>query len=289
MIQRKANKPIRGFTLVEILVAVTILTMIFSIVFGTFFYTVENAEERQEQAALYHRAGFIVNNVSQSVGSAYVPFAGEYGNYHDEEDEELSVFAGKDDLLHDFNADSLSLFTTNPRFGGTEMPNAISYVSYSVESADEYEPDEAFRDENNPLVLKCSSKPLLLEDESYVSEWVLNIRSFELQYFDGSDWFEEWIYEDQGILPRAVKLEIELADIHGASHRFDSVVAIRVNTLLEEAAKEEQLAEEEEEKEAEEEEGTQREQEAPGEQSESLFDEELVSEGTENDTMSPWQ
>jgi prepilin-type N-terminal cleavage/methylation domain-containing protein len=275
---RIAHNGARGFTLVEILVAVTILTMIFSIVFGTFFYTVENAEERQEQAALYYRAGFILNNISQSVGSAYVPYAGSYADYREEGEDERSIFQGKDDSIEDLKADSLHVFTTNPRFGSRDMPGAVSYVSYSVGLVDDFDLDQAFRDENNPLVLKCSSKPLMLEGDEYVSEWTLNIRSFDLQYFDGSGWLEEWTYEDQGILPRAVKVEIELADVYGVPHRFDSVVAVQVNTLIEG-----QAAVEKEEKQGEEEKEKEEEREDNKKESESLFDEEPLFESGETD------
>ena len=55
-----------GFTLLEVLVAVTLLVMISSIVFGTFFYTINNAEQLEERATLYHSASFILESISRS-------------------------------------------------------------------------------------------------------------------------------------------------------------------------------------------------------------------------------
>lgn len=235
-----------GFTLIELLVAATILTMIFTIVFGTFFYTIENAEEQQARAALYHRASFILNNISQGVSSACVPFAGLYFD----ENSDKSVFSGTGDPLGDFEADALSAFTTNPRFGDRKMEGDIAYVTYEVTQAGDVDAVGWFYDENNPLALKCTVEPLLLDSEragGTEPQWTLNIRSLNFEYFDGDGWLEEWNYEDQGMLPDAVRIELELADSGGGSHLFSTTAFVQVNGLLEEPL--ETGAEEEEERE----------------------------------------
>ncbi len=220
-----------GFTLIEILVAITILAMIFSIIFGTFFYTVRNAEEQEERAAIYHRANFILSNISRNVSSAYVPFAGSYSP----EDDDQSVFLGTDTLIENSDADSLSAFTTNPRFGTRAMPGETARVSYEVVRAQDLEDAELFGDENNPFVLKCTVEPLLLksEDEEATPQWSLNIRSLNLEYSDGADWLQEWKYEDQGVLPDAVRVALELADSNGDTYTFSTIAHVEVNTLLE--------------------------------------------------------
>lgn len=258
MRSRDKNPPAAGFTLIEILVAVTILTMIFSIVFGTFFYTINNAEEREEQAALYHRANFILNGISQNVSSAYVPFAGDSRSYIEEEGEDRDpIFFGRDDYINDSDADSLSLFTANPRFGSDSTPGNVSHVNYQV--SENFELEEWRRDEHNPLTLGFSANSLLLLDPEK-TQWTLNIRSLNIEYFDGVGWLQEWSYEGQGVLPRAMRVSLGLADSTGAPHIFSTVVTCRVNTLLEELP-EEQEQEEQEEKEEQEEQEEQEQQE----------------------------
>ena len=131
----------------------------------------------------------------------------------------------------------MSAFTTNPRFGDRKMEGDIAYVTYEVTQADDVDAVGRFYDENNPLALKCTVEPLLLDSEGAGGtepQWTLNIHSLNFQYFDGGDWVEEWNYEDQGMLPDAVRIELELADSGGGSHLFSTTAFVQVNALLEE-------------------------------------------------------
>lgn len=220
-----------GFTLIEILVTMAILATIFSIVFGTFFYTVNNAETQEERAAIYHRGSFIVNNFCQNLASAFVPFAGEYS----EEKNDRPIFIGTENSIENIPADSLSAFTTNPRFASRNMAGEIAYVTYEV-AADSGEAG-SYEDENNPLTLKCSVVPLLLKSEEEGAGkvyWEQNIRSFNIEYFDGTDWVMEWSYTEEKTLPTAVRATVELADSKGNTYTFSATARVQVNTALEE-------------------------------------------------------
>jgi prepilin-type N-terminal cleavage/methylation domain-containing protein len=249
---RKGLRLTSGFTLIEILVATAILAMIFSIIFGTFFYTIENVEEQQERAALYHRANFILNNISQSVSSACVPFGGRY----DGRKSERSAFLGTAQSLEDPEAYLLSMFTTNPRFSTGEKAGGIAYVTYDLVPFEETEEAEFLEDEENPIILRCMIEPLFLISDGAGEgqwQWELNVHSLTIEYYDGSEWFQEWSFEDQGVLPDAIRTDLELADSEGERFEFSSIASIHVNTLLEEPV-EEKVEEEEQEEETEEEE-----------------------------------
>jgi general secretion pathway protein J len=228
------KKPMRadGFTLIEVLVAVTILAMIFSILFGTFFYTVKNAEEQEERAAIYHKANFILNNINQNVSSAYIPFGGQYKS---DEDEEKPVFSGTDAANGDTPGDALSIFTTNPRFAAPSLAGEIAYVSYeTTEEATEEAP--VLHDENNPLTLRCTVTPLLTgaEEEGAAPQWAINIHSLDFQFFDGEDWVSKWDFKEQESLPSALKAVLEIADSGGTIYSFSTIAQIHANAVLEE-------------------------------------------------------
>ncbi len=221
-----------GFTLIEILVTVAILAVIFSIIFGTFFYTVNNAETQEERAAIYHRASFILNNISQNLASACVPFAGNYS----EENNDRKIFVGTKNSTGDTPADSLSLFTTNPRFASPSMAGEIAYVSYEVTSTPSGEPG-SFEDKNNPLTLKCTVEPLFLKSTDEAgggAQWEQNIRSLSIEYFDGSNWVTEWSYTDEKALPAAARATLELADSDGNTYSFSTTACVQVDTTIEE-------------------------------------------------------
>ncbi|RJP64059.1 MAG: prepilin-type N-terminal cleavage/methylation domain-containing protein [Candidatus Abyssobacteria bacterium SURF_17] len=268
-----------AFTLIELLVAITILGTIFTIVFGTFAYTLTNAESQQERAAVYHRASFILNTFSQSIASAYVPFGGQYQENEDGE----PIFLGEDSFVGEVNADSLSAFTANVQgLGSKEMPGIV-HVRYETTSVEDTEEEQVLADVNNPLVLTCVVESLLsVQDEnSEPIQWTLNIHSLNLEYFDGSDWIQEWSYEEQGMLPTAVRLELELADADGSVYTFSTTARVHVDTPLEELEEPGAETQEEEEEDAGEEEEGSKETEESGSETPTPLEEEESPEATD--------
>lgn len=253
----KADTRRSGFTILEVLVAVTIFAMMSTIVFGTLFYTANSVEQLEERAALYHRAGFILNDISRSVTSAYAPYAGTYIDEWGGRD----IFLAGGDPFGDGRAGSLSTFTTNPRLAAGAPGAGIAYVSYELIEATEIEDAPGWiADENNPLVLLCDVEPLLsapgVEDGYFIS-WALNVSSLNLEYFDGTEWTKEWSYEDQEAFPSAVKVELELTDSSGEIHAYSTIAFVRANAPLEEPPEEALDVEVEEEgEETDEDEGT---------------------------------
>ena len=222
-----------GFTLIEVLVAMTILVIIFTIVFGTFFYTVNNAEEQEERAALYHRASYILNDISRTVSSAFVPFGGTFPA----EEEEKPIFLGEMNQIADHEISTLSAFTTNRFYSARGDVQDIAYVSYEVTEPGDIDSIGWIKDENNPLVLKSEAETLFLEAENTDEKkplWALNISSLDIEYFDGSGWLSTWDYEEQKTLPVAVRMNLELADSNSSTHSFSTIAFVHVNTLLEE-------------------------------------------------------
>jgi prepilin-type N-terminal cleavage/methylation domain-containing protein len=236
-----------GFTLIEILVAVTILAMIFAIIFGTFFYMIQNTEEQEERAQIYQRAGFILNNISQNVASAYIPFLGkpasEEKNTTDitdttEEAEQQPVFLGTASDDQNEPIDTWSLFTTNPRFAAPMLAGEIASVQYSIAEEDENKSVSVpAKDKNNPVCLSCTVAPFITgeaeEDSSF--QWNMNIRSLKFEYFNGEEWTSEWSYEEEDALPSAVKVALEIADSEGNPYTFSTVASIPVNTPFHES------------------------------------------------------
>jgi len=227
----------------EVLLAVTILAMIFGIVFGTFFYTITNAEEQQERAVIYHKANFLLNDITQNTASAYVPFGGrlgsetsaETGETVETEETEQSIFMGTPSENEDTPVDSLELFTTNSRFSARMLAGEIAHVTYGPAEQDVEDLPYAV-DENNPYALQCTVAPLLTETEDGggVFQWTMNVHSLRFEYFDGTEWLPEWVYEDETALPAAVKVTLEIADSNGELFPFSTIARIPVNSVLEE-------------------------------------------------------
>ncbi len=231
----KADTHCSGFTILEVLVAVTILAMMSMIIFGALFYTASSVEQLEERAALYHRAGFILVDISRSVTSAYAPYA---GTYIDAAGSGRDIFLATGDPFGDGQAGYLSTFTTNPRLAAGAPGTGIAYVSYELIEATEFNDAPGWiEDENNPLVLHCDVEPLLSAPgggDGHFTSWALNVRSLNFEYFDGAAWMKEWSYEDQEAFPAAVKVELELGDSSGESHAYSTIAYVRANAPLEE-------------------------------------------------------
>jgi prepilin-type N-terminal cleavage/methylation domain-containing protein len=240
-----------GFTILEVLVAVTVLAMMTTIVFSVFFYTITNAEQLEERAALRHRAGFILGDISRTVSSAYAPYAGmDIG-----EGDGRPAFLGASAPFEEGRAGSLGVFTTNPRLAAGTPGGDIAYVSYQLtESADVEDAPGWVAEEDNPLVLLCAVEPLLAIDDGEdgrFTTWALNVHSLNLEYFDGDEWLTEWDSESQEGYPSAVKIDLELRDSNDESLMYSTVAYVHANTPLDEPS-DERLDEEEEEAEDEE-------------------------------------
>ena len=67
-------------------------------------------------------------------------------------------------------------------------------------------------------------------DDKVESLWMLNVRSLKIEYYDGSSWVSEWDYEESGMLPEAVRVELELADSSATTYSFSTMAHIHVNT-----------------------------------------------------------
>ena len=258
------NSGISGFTILEVLVAVTILAMMATIVFSVFFYTITNAEQLEERAALRHRAGFILGDISRTVSSAYAPYGGAYVG----EEDGRPIFLGMGDPFGEDSAGSLGVFTTNPRLAAGTQSAGIAFVSYElIESVDVEQAPGWIAEENNPLVLLCAVEPILAigdgEAGSFTS-WALNVHSLNLEYFDGLEWAPEWNYEEREGYPDAVKIDLELRDSNDEGLTYSTVAYVHANTPLEEPLEDALAGEEPEEEEEEEGEETGEEGEGAG-------------------------
>ena len=175
---RKNCKRSGGFTLLELVVALTILTLI-TVLIGQFFYLALNAWEKGEaETVLTQRLRVLSGLLSQEIKSAY-PYKMEI------DDEKVVVFKGE--------ADSIMFVTTIADFsyGG------FKWIRYSFKDGTLFQKQGLLPDKELPD--KISG------DEEIVDSDMEEI-GFEYYSVDDGEWKDSWDYGEY--LPGAVRVQL---------------------------------------------------------------------------------
>lgn len=158
-----------GFTLFEVLVAVTIIALLLTTIYGV-FTSVSSAKERLEATGEgYHQARVLFDRISREVRGAYLP-AG-----HPD-----ALFAGGNGGTPFLE---LSSTAATPQSGGK---GGINIVRYEVQTDSE--------SSDGRKVLLRSEVPLHEADRRQEGAYRLatGIDELRWRYYDGQEWQEEW-------------------------------------------------------------------------------------------------
>ena len=230
----------KGFTLIELMVAITLLTIVVSVVYASFSsVTISMEQARKINAELQIRT-FLTRNLRDNLAQAYDPWlpgaaylAPSLPRQDPDELEEDARYwlVGEDIEGPDGPADKLTFASTAPLLGNTGMPGMLKQVSYYISEETEDEDGESVGLYRNS-VLTTPSKLVFTEqavegwmpppegegiggdDRDSVSlddaepAWSAPIRSMNIRYFDGEEWLDEWSSLGEGRLPWSVEFRI---------------------------------------------------------------------------------
>ncbi len=192
-----------GFTLLEVLVAISIVAIVLTTIYGV-FTGVSAAKIRLEaDSEAYHRARVIFDRLGREIRGA-VPAGGADGK---------GVFrAGRDSQGEPF----LELTTTAVAQPG-EGNTGIALVYYGL--AEDRERPQAKK------VLRRSERSALYRETTAAGAGLMRlapgIEQLQLRFYTGSDWRDDWDAGTDG-LPALVELSLALIDSEGRRHRFFS-------------------------------------------------------------------
>ena len=102
-----------GFTLLEVMIAISIMTTILVILFGTYSAAVERAARTRELSQMYHEARVLLQLIVNDLRSAYVKEATEQAQQALERTKTPPTsFIGEDRTEFDHPADKITLSTS---------------------------------------------------------------------------------------------------------------------------------------------------------------------------------
>jgi prepilin-type N-terminal cleavage/methylation domain-containing protein len=192
--------PIResGFTLIEVMAAVSILALIASVTFVVVFGAVERSRFLDRRLDLQTEAVSIIRLMAEDMKSAYLA------------DGVTPYFEGEDVFSRDIPTDRVGLLTTAVLPVSPELlTGSIGEVEYLVEEGENGQLSLVRREES-PAVAPF--------DEGGMSyEVTKRLKSLELAYSDGEDWFDEWDSQSETSfsgkrLPRKIGIVLTLAE-----------------------------------------------------------------------------
>lgn len=212
----------RGFTLMEIMIAVAITGMMGALI-AVAFQTGYSAREQVEQDASYYRMlRAAMNRMTREISAAYVSDRYDPKRYRDQNDRPTN-FIGQADRLTFSALANVRMYTD-----AKESDQVV--LEYTVKSAT----DRAARGRNdlfrraNPLVTdrmdRGGTEDVLFE----------GIKRLELEYWDSDrkEWVSEWDtrrMEKKALLPTRVKITLHAVDESGKEARYTSQARIALN------------------------------------------------------------
>jgi type II secretion system protein J len=216
---RKRWQDTQGFTLLEVLIAISIMATILVILFGTYSAAVDRAARSRELSQIYHEARVLLQLLANDLRSSYVKESIEQAQQVAHQVRvNPTTFIGEDHSDADKPADKLTFSTTLPVQRPDVPDTEMCRVSYSLEEVNDPPQSRAlFRRVN------CSLDPLAT-DQDHLFLLTDLAHGLDFKYYDeqGTEYLDWNSNEPQGgkRLPARVKITLVLADQQGQLRPF---------------------------------------------------------------------
>jgi general secretion pathway protein J len=210
--------PSTGFTLIEMLVALAIMSTIVTMVYGSYAATSRSLDIYNSRMACSERACLVLRLMARQLRCAYAP-SPETGST--QSSPQNSTPSTQPDAFradaHEANGQILSFITTGGLDAGPDRSTALSHVLYR------YDPS------NGTLSIRCEPYVYQVDALQDPGGWrpiLSGITGMDLQFYDGRQWLPKWDGGENRELPRAVKIAIAVINERGRDHEFGTTVPI---------------------------------------------------------------
>ena len=213
-------KDLKGFTLLEILIAIVILVTVLSTVFASFTGTLRLVSETESQAEVYQMARIALERITEDLESVYVPPV-PLGPAELEEDEESFGFSGEDKDIEGNSADSLRFLSrAHLVLGEQDLPCGTAEIGYYVKE----------HEEEGGLTLYRSDR-LQLEEELEQGEGGLplceRLVSVNFSYYDADgEEYDSWDPTSEEGVPQIVSISLEFVNPADAENPLKFVTSV---------------------------------------------------------------
>jgi type II secretion system protein J len=186
----------RGFTLVEVMLAVMILAVMMSIIYGVVVSTVNAAQRVEEITASSEIGPAILTRVRSDIEAAFLPKEGEF-------------FVGSKKPGGGGDRDRIDFISGELAYGSE---NEVEEARFHSINEVGYQVLDNRKDPNVGVLYRrldyfIDAEPL---KGGRLTEVYDRVRSFSLRYYDGEQWRPDWNNKTQKGLPKAVEIEVKI-------------------------------------------------------------------------------
>ena len=221
--QRTTKRP--AFTLLEIIITLSMLVLILGSVYGTYMATTRSLANSEPKHALQQQARVFLQRIALEIRCCYA-------GYQDESPQPSPTnIRGEEKEL--FKQEDASLFV------GKEVSSEQSFLQF-VTSAVTLKRDNSlgglaiveymFDESMNTLSQRKRRYIGGFEDDKDNYDWFVvleNVQEITSGYFDGKEWLKEWVSNDaKGSLPKAIEISLVLQAEDVGPLSFTSTVQI---------------------------------------------------------------
>ncbi|MBA7605892.1 hypothetical protein ES703_13027 [subsurface metagenome] len=181
----------KGFTLVEILIAVTIVSLILTIIYGSYASSIDTMNYTRKKMDAFSMVRLTLSRMNDEITSSFFS-----------EDSEDVMFAGEEGKIDFISSSHERIFKDSKEYDLVEIgyftepdeEGASGSESLSLWRREDGTPDDD--------VLEGGEKENLIE----------GLEGLEFKYYDGEEWRDEWDSKEGEGLPQAVKVTLKFAN-----------------------------------------------------------------------------
>ena len=206
-----AERTARGFTIIEIMVAMSILALIVAAVYSSWMAIVRGSKTGLEAAAAVQRSRIAVQTLDQALTSAR-SFAADIQYYGFLAENGAGAWLS-------FVAKLPESFPRSGRFGDYD----VRRVTFSLEAGPDSDKQLVLR--QNPLLMDMD-----IDEQEHPIVLAKNVKAFEMLFWDAhsGDWTDEWTQTNQ--LPQLMAITLRLGGKNNDTRQAEREV-IRIISL----------------------------------------------------------
>jgi len=207
----------RGFTLVEMLIAMMVLATVLTIAYRVFSSSYRALHQVDPDRDPFQTARIVLDRMTEEIQSAYY----RPGLSH-------TGFLGKDGLNDEAPSDSLT-FSCMANFYWIKTIEGINEsdfltISYTLVDDEEERMLMRAQDPNFRPFGEDTENPDT--EKRGVHQLTDRIWGIDIHYFDGEEWIEEWNTEEKEGLPQAVEVKLILKTAEEKRLSFSAVIPV---------------------------------------------------------------
>ncbi len=217
-----ARRPVHsGFTLLEMLIAVTIIVLIMAMMYGSYATTTRSLQRYETQSACRRRADLILRLMTRQIRGAFAPLSVETQNPASLQAAPDPVFRGNGENPQ---GEFLTFLTTSGSSAGADAGPALVVTSYRYNAAEA------------SLSIRQTPRTggVAVSDTAPWTPLVDHVADLKVEFHDGAQWRSRWDdrQSQSPRLPRAVRISMTVSDEPRGSYQAQTTIPIICRTAL---------------------------------------------------------